>query len=69
MAYTIPAFPTKKALKEAVSAGARVEIYQPGGLFPATTNGDAVIEGPEFPKPHRWYAQVKVVNGLVTAVK
>lgn len=66
--YTRPAFKTKKELKEAVKQGVRVEAYSPGP-FGGTFNGSDVIEGPEYPKPHRWYASVEIQNGLVVKVK
>ncbi len=66
--YVRPNFKTKKALKEAVAAGERVEVFSPGP-FPAQENGRESVEGPHYPKPHSWYAQVTVVNGLVTTVK
>lgn len=66
--YTRPAFNTKKELKEAVKRGDRIEAYSPGP-FGGTVNGCDVIEGPEYPKPHRWYAAVEIVDGLVVKVK
>ena len=45
-----------------------VEAFQPGGIFPSQTDGQAVIEGPHFPQPHRWYATVKLVNGVIVRV-
>ena len=68
MAYTNIDFPTKKALKEAVARGDRVTVFSPGP-FPCRQNGMEVIEGPQYPKPHKWYAQVELVNGVVTKVK
>ena len=72
--YTNTDFKTKKAFKEAVASGQPVSIYQPNDLFdnPAGKpdyTGSASVEGPHYPKPHTWYAQVTVVNGLVTKVK
>jgi len=70
MAYVYPNFRTKKALKEAIKAGEEVVVKEntPSGqnliLF-----GGACIEGPHFPKPHRWYANVVVDNGIVIDVK
>lgn len=31
-------------------------------------NGEAFLEGPHYPKPHRWYAKVQVTDGVVTKV-
>ncbi len=69
MAYTDINFKTKKALKEAVKAGKQVTIYQPGGLSQAPTDCRAFLEGPHYPQPHRWYAQVTMQDGLVVSVK
>jgi len=66
--YVHPNFKTKKALREAVAAGQRVEVFSPGP-FPANKNGRESVEGPHYPEPHRWYASVEVVNGIVTKVK
>ena len=66
--YVNPNFNTKKALREALAAGVRVTVFSPGP-FPCTTNGTECIEGPHYPKPHKWYAQVTVVDGRVTSVK
>ncbi len=66
--YVSPNFQTKKALKEAVAKGEHVTVYSPGP-FPANENGTEFIEGPHYPQPHKWYAQVTVKDGVVTAVK
>jgi hypothetical protein len=68
MAYVDPNFPTKKALKEAVAAGKDVYVFSPGFL-PAKSEGTEFIEGPHYPKPHTWYAQVVVEGGKVVKVK
>lgn len=68
MAYIDPDFKSKKALREALQAGKRVVVYQPGmGTVP--TNGTISLKGPHFPKPHTWYATGKMVNGLLVSVK
>ena len=72
--YTIKNFKTKKALKEAVAAGSKVGIYQPGGLFnppeaSPTYTGKAYVEGPHYPAPHTWYAEVAMKDGVVVKVK
>jgi len=68
MAYVDPNFKTKKALKEAVAAGVPVAVFSPGP-FGCKQNGTEYIEGPHYPAPHSWYAQVEVVDGMVTKVK
>ena len=71
--YTIIDFKTRKALKEEIARGGKVGIFQPNNLFnnpkanPGYT-GTAAIEGPHYPKPHRWYAEVEVVDGAITKV-
>jgi hypothetical protein len=66
--YVSPNFKTKKALKDAVTHGVPVGVFSPGP-FPAKENGIEYVEGPHYPKPHRWYAQVVVVAGRVVKVK
>ncbi len=67
--YVDPNFPSKKKLKEAVAAGKEVHIFQPGlGSTPANGKNIAV-EGPHYPQPHTWYAQVDVLNGVVVKVR
>lgn len=58
---------SKKALREAVARGERIEVFSPGP-FPAKRNGVENVEGPHFPEPHRWYARVQVVDGVVVKV-
>ena len=67
--YTDINFKTKKALKEAVARGDKVTFHQPGpyrGSEP--TEGTICIEGPHYPKPHRWYASCKVIGGRIVGV-
>lgn len=67
-------FKTKKAFKEAVAAGKKIRIYQPGGIFDppeAAENytGTAAVEGPHYPQAHTWYASVEMQDGIVVKVK
>lgn len=68
MAYTVENFKTKKALKEAVAVGKKVEVYAPG-LGSVPTNGRCCVEGPHYPQPHSWYAEVTLADGVITKVK
>jgi len=70
MAYTVENFATKEALKAAVAAGEveNLRTYNPSGMFPVTQDGRDVIEGPQYSKPHRWYAGVIVKGGVVVKV-
>ena len=69
MAYVGPDYKSKKDFKEAVLKGIQHFTYNPSGMFPTTQNGSDVIEGPHYPKPHKWYAQVEVLGGVVIKVK
>ena len=68
MAYVWPNFKTKKALKDALAAGRKVDVFQPGlGTIPE--NGKVWLEGPHSPEPHRWYAEGVMQNGALVKVK
>lgn len=71
--YTNCNYKTKKALKEAVALylegkGPTVEYHNPGP-FGTPMNGWIVIEGPHFPKPHRWAANCFAKDGKIINVK
>ena len=66
--YVDPDYPTKKAFRLAVAQGARPEPYNPSSIFPAPHDGETTIEGPHFPRPHRWYARVRVEGGVIVQV-
>jgi hypothetical protein len=57
---------SKKALKELVAQG-EAYVFSPGP-FPAKENGREFVEGPHYPEPHRWYAQVEVKDGVIVKV-
>jgi len=67
--YVSPNFPTKKALKDAIAAGRDVSVFNPGPFGNPPENGTCAVEGPHYPKPHTWYAQVTIENGRVVKVK
>ena len=67
MAYVSPNFKTKKALKEALASGKDVRVFQPG-LGTVPVDGTIALEGPHFPKPHRWYAQGTMRAGKLVKV-
>ena len=70
MAYTTYNYKTKKSLKEAVTAGVKISVYQPGpfGGNYIPKNGRISLEGPHYPEPHRWYASATLVDGYVVKV-
>ena len=67
--YVEPNFKTKKELKTAIANGEHVTVFRWLGPFPAKQNGREYIEGPHYPKPHKWYAQVEGKDGAVISVK
>jgi len=68
--YVSPNFKTKKALKESVANGERITIFQPGPFGSnELMDGVVAVEGPHYPEPHKWYAQVTLKNGAVVKVK
>ena len=58
---------TKKELRARIASGEHVRAFQPGP-FDGTSNGTDVIEGPHYPKPHRWYARVEICDGIIVKV-
>jgi hypothetical protein len=69
MAYTVKNFKSKKALREALAAGERIAVYQPGPFGPNVADSKFVgLEGPHYPEPHRWYANAEVVGGFVVSI-
>jgi len=69
MAYVNPNYATKKQFIEAVRAGVGHRTYNPSGMFQTTQWGSDSVEGPHYPKPHKWYAAVKVENGIVVSAR
>lgn len=61
-------YKTKKAFKDAVSAGAKVALFAPG-LGEPKQNGPEYVEGPHYPEAHTWYAEVQMKDGIVVKVK
>jgi len=61
---------SKKELKEAVAAGRQITVFQPNNIFGVKPpqNGVVSVEGPHFPKPHKWYARATLENGVIVKV-
>jgi len=66
--YASKNFKSKKDFREAVLSGKQISLYNPGMGEPPM-NGRATVEGPWYPEPHRWYAEVMVKDGIVVGVK
>ena len=67
--YTNRDFKTKKELKEAIAKGEQLGVYQPGGMSSPPENGKVFLEGPHYPKPHKWYAEAILKDGKIISVK
>ena len=60
---------TKKALRDRVKAGDVVRVYDAGiSSGERGRNGEVSVEGPQYPKPHSWYARVRIVDGIIVKV-
>lgn len=57
-----------KSGDDSEAAKNEVRVFAPG-LGTPQENGWETVEGPHYPKPHRWYSQVLVKDGLVVQVK
>lgn len=68
MAYVSPNCKTKKAVKEALTAGQTIEVFQPG-LGTVPLNGPVALEGPHYPKPHTWYGTGTMKDGRLINIK
>lgn len=66
--YTHRNFKSKKELKEAVAKGEKITIFAPGLGTPKRDGMESVC-GPHAPKPHKWYAEVTMKDGVIVAVK
>jgi hypothetical protein len=69
--YVSPNLPSKAAIRRAIKDGARVTVFQPNNMFgvEAPQNGTVTVEGPHYPKPHRWYGQATIKDGVVVSIK
>ena len=67
--YTEKNYPTAKAVKDDFKAGVKIQCYQPGGIFPGVLDGQAFLEGPHYPKPHKWYLSVILKDGAIVKIR
>ena len=67
--YASKNFKSKAALKKAIKDGETISITSPSLFAAPPTDGTTAIEGPWYPQPHTWYAEVTLVNGFITKVK
>ena len=69
MAYVIGNPKSGAELKRKFAAGEKLTVYYPGlGSIPEG-GGKVYLEGPHYPKPHRWYLAVMVDgDGVITKI-
>lgn len=67
--YVRPNFKTKKEFIEAWKGGKLIQLYQPGLGPELSRNGTVSVEGPHFPEPHKWYAEVKLKDGRIVKIQ
>ena len=72
MAYVVCNPKSAADLKRRFAAGEKLEVFQPGGIFPLRVGpdgGEVALEGPHYPKPHSWYARAMVDgNHIITKI-
>jgi len=52
--------------------GQQITVFQPNSDvtgFEAPKNGTVYLEGPHYPKPHTWYAEAELKDGVIVKVK
>jgi len=59
---------SKAQLRRDLKAGMEVTVYAPG-LGTVPHNGRVSLEGPHYPKPHRWYGQGTMEGGKLVKVE
>ena len=68
MAYVKPNYRTKAALRNALLAGEKVWVFQPG-LGEIPYDGTIDLEGPHAPEPHTWSGVGTMEGGQLVKVK
>lgn len=68
--YTTKNFKTKKAVKEALSNGEIIQVYQPGPFGSGIIKeGKVTLEGPHYPEMHTWYGVGEVRDYRLVNIK
>ena len=69
--YTVTNYKTKKAVKEAISKGDKIKVFQPNNMFNVQIPdaGTVYLEGPHYPEPHRWYGEGTMKEGYLVRIK
>ena len=69
MTYTITNYKSGKAVREAFTQGTKIEVFQPGGIFPDPKDGIVYLEGPHYPQPHKWYLSAEIKDGIIVRIR
>ena len=69
MSYTTKDYKSAAEIKRDLAAGVKITCYQPGyGHDLSNHTGVVSLEGPHYPKPHRWYAAGRMENGVLVSI-
>jgi hypothetical protein len=60
---------SKKALKDAITKGEKITVFNPGLGGAPPKDGSVTLEGPHSPKPHKWYGEAVLKDGYIVSVK
>jgi len=61
---------SKKALKEKVLSGEKIEVFELSPFGRSKKVGVMSICGPHYPEPHKWYAEIETdEKGFIRSVK
>ena len=66
--YTKKDYITKKELIADFKNGIPIRIYNPGPFGDAPRNGEVFLEGPHYPRPHKWYVRAIMKDGKVIKI-
>ena len=70
MAYIYPDMPSKASIKRALTEGVEFTCRDntPRGQITVYNTNAIAVEGPHYPKPHRWYGTAVIKEGFVTRI-
>ena len=66
--YIYPDMKSKAAIKRAIVAGETLTVQANGLEHEPPHNGVVTVEGPHYPKPHTWYGQAVIKDGVVVKI-
>jgi len=68
--YITPNHKSKAAANRAIKAGEKVYLLSNSPFDKELpVSGSICVEGPHHPKPHTWYGQAIVENGVIVKIK